>query len=257
VSSVLTGHVGAMDLLDLKAISEIDGRNFLPYPFMFTQPTPFPTKDEASAYAITVPDRYMYGDLRTFMQCADAYLDADIRVECHVQYIPATTPSLRVIAWRTGALGFFGAQRPDEDLVDVYTVSPYDLGSAIAEAVSLEQPGEHSAIVVPEYVPPSRGEFDTGAFSINDRLASSTEVTIRARDVSVYATVQSHWRPTRKWGFDRGKAALVWIRVDGDGDYIYVPDGSHARPMTGPMLQERTDRLIADDIAILKEFRRD
>jgi hypothetical protein len=256
VNPALTNQVGAMDLLDLEVISDFYGRNFLPYPFMFTQPSRFATLEEASAYAVTVPDRYLHGDLQTFMEPAIAYLDSDIRVECHVQHIPAATPSVRAIAWREGQLGFFGAQRPDEDVVDVHTLSPYDLGAAIAEAVPLQQPGRHSAIVVPEYVS-RRAEFAAEAFSVNDRVASPTEVTIRARDVSVYSTVQSHWRPTRKWGFDRGKAALVWIRVDDDGDYIYAPDGSHARPLTGSMLQDRIDRLIADDIAILREFRRD
>jgi hypothetical protein len=257
MTSVLTAQVGTMSLLDLKIVSEFFDINFLPYPFMFTRHSPFATQHEASAYAVTVPDRFQYGDLRTFVECTIAYLESDIRVECHVQYIPADTPSVRVIAFRTGQLGFLGAQRPDEDVVDIYTLSPYELGMSITEAVSLEQPGRHPAIVVPEFAPQSRGEFAPEAFSVNDRSASPTEVTIPMRDVTIYATVQSHWRPTRKWGFDRAKSAVVWIRVNGDGDYIYAPDGSHARPMTGLMLQDRIDRLIADDIAILREFRRD
>jgi hypothetical protein len=243
--------------LDLKAISELDAREFLPYPFMFTRPSPYPTQDEAAAYRITVSERYYHGDLRVFTKCIGAYCDSDIRVECHVQYIPAETPSVRLIAWRTGQLGFFAAQRPDEDVVDVYTVSPYDLGAAVAEAVPFEEPGRHSAILVPEYVPRRRAEFDGDDFSITHRFAAAAEVRIPARDVTVYSTVQSLWRPARKWGFDRYKSALVWIRVKDDGDYVYVPDGSHARPMTGLRLQDRIDRLIADDIAILREFRRD
>ena len=171
VSSVLTSQVGTMDLLDLKVIGEFYGRNFLPYPFMFTRPSRFATLEEASAYAVTVPDRYLHGDLRTFVEPAIAYLYSDIRVECHVQHIPAETPSVRAMAWRTGQLGFFGAQRPDEDVVDVHTVSPYDLGAAIAEAVPLQQPGRHSAIVVPEYVSRPGGEFAAEAFSVNDRVA--------------------------------------------------------------------------------------
>jgi len=245
-----------MNLLDLKLISEFYGRHFLPYPFMFTKPTHLATLDEASAYAVTVPDRFLHGDLRTFAECTSAYLDSDIRVECHVQHIPADTPSVRLIACRAEQLGFFGDQRPDEDAVDLHTVSPYDLGAAIAEAVPLAEPGRHSAIVVPEYAPRGGADFDGQDFSVNDRMASQAEVTIPAREVTVYSTVQSHWRPARKWGFDRYKPALVWIRVNGDGDYIYVPDGSHANPMTRVMLQDRIDRLIADDIAILREFRR-
>jgi hypothetical protein len=256
MTSVLMSHVGTMDLLDLKVICEFHGRDFLPNPFMFTRPSQYLTRDEALAYKVTVPDRYRHGDLRTYAACIQEYLDSDIRVECHVQYIPADTPSFRAIAYRAGQLGFFVTQQPDEDAIDGYTVSIYDLGAAITEAIPLQQPGRHSAIVVPEFAPPG-AEFDVEAFSINDRLDSPTEVTIGAREVTVYATLQSHWRPAQRWGFDRDKSTLVWIRVDGDGDYVYAPDGSHARPMTGLMLQDRIDRLIADDIAILKEFRRD
>jgi hypothetical protein len=256
VSSVLTEQLGTMSLLDLRVISEFGGRTFLPYPFMFTRPSPYRTEDEALAYTITVPDRFLHGDLRGLAACTTAYLDSDIRVECHVQHIPAETPSVRAIAWRAGQHGYFAAQRPDEDVVDAYAVSPYDLGAAIAEAVPLEGPGRHAAIVVPEFAS-RRGDQFAEAFSVNHRVEASAEVRIPAHDVTVYSAVQSHWRPTRKWGFDRDKAALVWIRVKEDGDYVYVPDGSHARPMTELMLQDRIDRLIADDIAILREFRRD
>jgi hypothetical protein len=246
-----------MSLLDLEVISEFGGRTFLPYPFMFTRASPYATQDEALAYTITVPDRFLHGDLHHLAECTTAYLDSDIRVECHVQHIPSETPSVRTIAWRTRQLGFFAAQRPDEDVVDAYAVSPYDLGAAIAEVVPLEEPGRHAAIVVPEFVSRRGGRFAAEAFSVNDRSTSSSELKIAAGEVTVYSTVQSHWRPTRKWGFDRSKAALVWIRVKDDGDYIYTPDGSHARPVTRGMLQDRIDRLIADDIAILREFRRD
>lgn len=257
MSSVLTRQLGTMSLLDLEAIIEFDGRKFLPYPLMFTRPLPYHTQAEALAYTVTVPDRFLHGDLRHLAECTTAYLDSDIRVECHVQHIPAETPSVRAIAWRTGQLGYFAAQRPHEDAVDAYAVSPYDLGAAVAEAVPLEEPGRHSAIVVPEFVSRRGGQFAAAGFSVNHRMEAPAEVTIPAQDVTVYSTVQSHWRPTQKWGFDRDKAALVWIRVKDDGDYIYVPDGSHARPLTELMLQDRIDRLIADDIAILREFRRD
>jgi hypothetical protein len=257
VSRVLVSQVGTIDLLDLNVVSEFYGRDFLPYPFMFTQPSPFTTRDEASAYTTTVPDRFNHGDLSIFTECVFAYDAADIRVACHIQYIPADTTSLRVMAFRTGHLGFFTSQRPDADLVDIYTISPYDLGEAICEAVTLTQPGKHPEIVVPEYVPRGRAEFDTAAYGVRHRLDASTEVTIAASEVSAYATVQSHWRPTRSWGLDRGKQALVWVRIKDDGEYIYAPDHCHARPMTKSALHERIDQLIADDVAILREFRRD
>ncbi|WAJ46369.1 hypothetical protein OK015_07845 [Mycobacterium sp. Aquia_216] len=257
MSGVLTGQLGTLDLLDLNAISEFYGSDFLPYPFMFTQGPRFATRDEATAYAGAVPDRFLHGDLNSFMECVAAYDAADIRVECRVQYIPADTPSLRLIAYRAGHLGFFASQRPDADLIDVYTLSPYDLGPAIADAVTLTQPGMHNAIVIPEYVPRGKAEYDREDFVVQHRLASETGVSVPANEVTVYATVQSHWRPTRRWGLDRGKRALVWVRVNEDGEYLYAADQSHARPMTRPALRDEIDRLIADDIAILREFRRD
>jgi hypothetical protein len=257
MKSLLLSQVGTLDLLDLKIISEYCYCGFLPNPFMFTQRTRFDTLDEASAYATTVPDRFRYGDLSTFQQCAIAYLNADIRVECHVQYIPANTPSVRAIACRTGQLGFIGVQQPHADAIDVYTVSPYDLGAAIADVVPLDRSGGHPTIVVPQYVRRPPAEFETEELSVSHRLSSSTETKIRASEVIAYATVQSDWRPARNWGFDRSKPGLVWVRIRGDGDYIYAPDHACARPMTKLVLQDRIDRLIADDIAILKDYRRD
>jgi hypothetical protein len=245
--------VGTLDLRDLTVIGEFQGRDFLPYPFMFTQPSRFATRDDALAYASTVPDRFNYGDLSDFKKCVDAYNSADIWVECHVQFIPADTPSVRVLAYRAGELGFFAAQQPEADLIDIYTVSPYDLGEAICDVVSLTQPGCHQKIVIPEYVRRAAAEFDSGDFMVRHRPVSRAEVTIPASAVTAYATVQSHWRPKRKWGRDRGKEAVVWVRVDDDGEYIYEPDSSHARPMTKSILHERIDQLIADDVVILRE----
>jgi hypothetical protein len=257
MSGVLVGQVGTIDVVDLNAISQFYGRDFLPYPFGFTHGPRFATRDEASTYASTVPDRFNYGDLNTFMESIAAYDAADIRVECHVQYIPDETPSERMIAYRSGHLGFFAEQRADDDLIDIYTLSPYDLGAAISEAVALTQPGMHPEILIPEYVPRGVAEFDTGTFAVRHKSTSANEVIIPATEVTAYSTIQSHWRPTRRWGLDRGKRALVWVRINDDGDYIYASDQSHARPMTKSLLQEEIDRMIADDVAILREFRRD
>jgi hypothetical protein len=254
VSRVLGRQVGTLDVLDLRAISEFYGRDFLPYPFMITQLAGFASKDEADAYINSVPDRFNHGDLAVFMECVTAYNAADIRVECHVQYIPDDTPSVRLNAYRTGQLGFFAAQRPDADLIDIYTISPYDLGAAICDAIPLSQPGRHGGIVIPEYVRKGQPDFDTGLV-VRHHLDSSSHVTVAASEVTAYATVQSHWRPARNWGFDHGKSAVVWVRTNDDEEYIYVADHSFARPMTKRDLHERIDQLIADDIAILREYR--
>jgi hypothetical protein len=256
VTGVLVRQVGSLDLLDLEIIGEFLGRDFLPYPFMFTMLSRFALAEEATAYATTVPDRFRYGDLGPFSECLDVYQDADIRVECHVQYIPSDTPSVRVMGYRRGELGFFMAQRPDADVIDVDTVSPYDLGAAISDAVTLTQPGQHLRIVVPQYAPRYRPEYDTGDFVVGDRLKSPTEVTIDESQLSAYATVQALWRPTRRWGLAPYTPAVVWVSVRDDGDYIYMPDSSYAIPMTKSILHERIDRRIADVVAVVRESRR-
>lgn len=253
VSRVLLSQVGTLDLRDLSVINEFQGRDFLPYPFMFTQPSRFATRDDALAYSNTVPDRFNYGDLNDFHKCVTVYDAADIWVECHVQFIPADTPSVRVLAYRAGELGFFAAQQPEADLIDFYTVSPYDLGEAICDAVSLIEPGRHEKIVVPEYARRVQAEFDSGDFVVRHRSARRDEVIIPADSVTAYATVQSHCRPKRKWGRDRAKESVVWVRIDNEAEYIFEPDASHAKPMTRSILHERIDQLIADDVATLRE----
>lgn len=247
--------VGSIDLIDLDSISTFYGRDFLPYPFMLTRPPGFSTQRELDEYARSVPDRFSNGDLRIFYRCCESYVAADIRVECNVQYIPADTPSIRVVAHRAGELGFLAKQRPDEDIIDVYELSPYDLGPAIADSVVLTKPGSRSEIVVPEYLSRSDNANAPQDFSVRSVLPSSTATEVRSADVTAYSRVQSHWRQTRRWGFDRGKKAIVWARIKDDGEYIFSPDFTSARPMDRRTLAERTDRLIAEDVKSLREFR--
>jgi hypothetical protein len=260
MDGVLLSQVGTIDLLDLQVICDFQGCEGLPFPFMFTQPARFATENAASAYAVSVPDRFKHADLSVFRACTAAYVHADIRVECHVQYLPADTPSARVMAYRTGDSGYFTTQRPDGDVVDVYTVSPYDLGAAVSDAVMLAGPGRHPKIVIPKFAPRPRADFDTDAHDsvvIRDEVVSPTEVTVAATDVSAYATVQSHWRPARRWGLDRGKPFVRWVRVRDDGDYIYASDHSYAAPMTKSTLTAEINRLIAEDIVDIRDFHGD
>ena len=57
MSSILSSQVGTLDLLDLNVVCQFYGRDFLPYPFMFTEPSRFATRDEAAAYANTAQVR--------------------------------------------------------------------------------------------------------------------------------------------------------------------------------------------------------
>ena len=90
-------------------------------------------------------------------------------------------------------------------------------------------------------------------FSTRPNVSTATEVA-RA-DVTAFATVQSHWRPTRRWGFDRRKSAAVWVRIKDDGEYLFAADFREARPMSRPVLAERIDKLIAADVKVLRDFR--
>jgi hypothetical protein len=247
-------QIGSIDLTDLDIISRTSGRDFLPYPFMLTRPSGFSSHDEYVAYATSVPDRFNYGDLRIFRRWAASYVYAEIRVECHVQYIPADTPSVRVVGNRVRDLGYLARQRPDEDVIDVYEASPYDLGRAIAESAGLTKPGSRAEIVIPEYGIPADNPDAAEDFSILESPTTPT-AEVRRADVTAFGTVQSHWRPTRRWGLDRRKNAAVWVRIKDDGEYIYTPDFRRAKPLTVAILAERIDKLIAEDVAALKNFR--
>jgi len=244
-----------VDLFDLKVLNEIHGYDFLPYPFMHTRPGEFGSVDEVAAHARAVRERYASGDLRQLSRYMTNYAGADICVTFNVQYIPNDTPSLRIVAHRMDEQGFLAEQRSDADLVDVYQISPYELGAAIAHLAPLGQPGQHGAIVVNEYLQPGPNRYDRGDFLVSDSFASGPEISVPATAVTAYATVQSHWRRRATWGLDREKEILVWIQVRDDGDYIFAPDMASAQPMTRRVLHERVDRLIADDVAILREKR--
>lgn len=247
-------EVGSIDLPDLDIITKSYGRDFLPYPFMLTRQSRFPTRDEYVAYASSVPDRFNHGDLRVFRRWAASYACADIRVECHVRYTSAETPNIRVVANRVGDLGYLAKQRPDDDVIDVYEVSPYDLGRAVADSVELTKPGSRPEIVIPDYMPRSDNGYAAEDFSVLEPADLTSATEVRRADVSVYATVQSHWRPTRRWGIDRAKNAAVWVRIKDDGEYLFAAN-FRARPMSRPMLAERIDRLIAADVKVLRNFR--
>jgi hypothetical protein len=257
MSSADLRELGSISLLDLDIISKFYGRDFLPYPFMFTRPSKLSGRDDYSTYVRSVPDRFNNADLAQFQQVLGCYANADIRVECHVQYIPADTASVRVVAARHGQLGCLAKQRPDEDVIDVYELSPYALGPAVADAAGLQKPGRHSAIVVPEYAPVADDPLPTDEFSIHQTVEnnSPTGASVSRADVTAFSTVQSHWRPTRSWGIDHGKNAAVWVRIKDDGDYLYAADMSEATPVSTSILAERINRLIAEDVKALRHFR--
>lgn len=248
-------EIGALDLLDLHLINQRRGRDSLPYPFMLTRPTRFEFVDELAEYAAQLPERLNSGDLGAFARCLEAWAHADVTVTGHVQYIPADTASIRVLAFRTGQAGYLLEQRADADVVDVYTISPFELGSAIATAMNLGLPGRHSRIVIPEFVPERTADGDTDNVVVRHDLTAVAGVEVSASQMSAYAGVQSNWRPSREWGIDTRKESLTWMRMRDDGDYLGVPERSTGIPLTVALLRQHIDGLIDADIEALHEAR--
>jgi hypothetical protein len=245
-------EVGALDLFDLLLFNDRNLRDSLPYPFMLTRPSRFEFADEVARYGARLPDRLRSGDLTAFARCLDAWPRADVTVTGHVQYIPADTPSIRVLAFRAGQSGYLVQQRTDADAVDVSTISPFELGAAVAAAMNLEGPGRHPQIVIPEYVStrPAVAEDDV---VVRHALTDQPGTRVSVSQLSAYAKVQSNWRPANGWGVDARKELLVWMRLKDDGEYLGVPDRSHGIPLTANLLRERIEGLIAADIELLHE----
>lgn len=248
-------YVGRLDLVDLQALSDSVGREFLPHPFVQQRPTRFANYEEYAAHRAAAPGRLRDGDLSDFNAWFTGCLNADIRVECVVSIVGA--PRGRLLAHRRGESGFLAAQRSEDHAVDIYTVSPYDLGLAIVGALALTQPGKHPKIVIPEFVrqpTPSVGEEDSG-FTIRQLDLQSDAKPVPRTDVKRYTRIQSRWQPARDWGFDRTKDLAVYVAIDDDGDYLYAPKFHYLTTMTARNLADRIDSLIADDVANVREFR--
>ncbi|OKH73159.1 ESX secretion-associated protein EspG [Mycolicibacterium sp.] len=247
--------IGSINVLDLDVISEHYGRDFLPYPFMMTRYDDVAARNGFEAHARAVIDRFHNGDLQHVQNWAGSYVHADIRVEGHVRYVPADTPNVRVVAHRLGEKGYFARQLPDADTIEIFTLSPYDLGAIVAESMATTRPGRLPSIVIPEYLMPREPEVEDDAVSVRARRDTYSVPKLSRSEVAALATVQTHWRPTRKWGVDSGKTFLMWVRIRDDGDYAYAPDFGAAHPMSSAQLVDRINRLIAEDVALLRKFR--
>lgn len=265
MAQVTLDPLGSVDLLEFTTICEFLGDETFRYPFMQTRRSPASFREAVDSLAPSLRDRFEGGDLRAFRGWAEAYSRADIRVDCRVHYASPDTGHIRILAYRVGERGFFASQRPDEDVIDVWQLSPYELGSAIAHSAGLTRPGSHARIVAPGYVgyftdSNEEAERNTdGGYRVTATLRHSaarpTTVTVPNAEVTALATVQSHWRPARSWGVDQGKKYAAWVQIRGDGEYLYTPAFGHAEPVTEDGLRKQINRLIADDVAVLRSQR--
>lgn len=256
--------LGSIQLSEVEVLSRFAGRDFIPFPFSPTLPNQHVYADDYDAFAASVIERYRYGDLQVFTKWARAYEEADIRVECRVLFASDKATPVRIVAHRQDQFGYHATQRAG-DVVEVHTLSPYELGPAIADAVTLSKPGKRSEIAVPGNLVPQiwlddaaaqiLDDADRTVFSVREKVIDRAVPQVSHPDLAASGTVQSHWRPSRRWGFDRGKNALVWVSVKDDGDYICIPGSAHAKPMSRNVLPRQIDELIAEDVSVLREFR--
>ncbi|MFA4080856.1 ESX secretion-associated protein EspG [Mycobacteroides salmoniphilum] len=243
-------RIAQVELVGLDAISEARGREFMPHPFAHTKSSPFSGMDEYTRYANDLLDRVDHGDLSELGKWFSSYVTADLRVECSVS--TRDEPQGRIVAHRSGDSGYLAIQQPDDDVIDVYTLSPFELGAAIAGSVTSPNPGKHSRIVIPELTRSAspRESESISVTSTRVQLAQAAEGTVVSRSqIAMFARAQSRRQPAREWGFDRQKKAVVWVRINDDGDYIYAPGFTYLTPMSMRDLSQRIDRLIAEDIA--------
>ncbi|WP_165618347.1 ESX secretion-associated protein EspG [Mycobacterium talmoniae] len=252
--------MGSIHLADLARTCDHHGYEHLPYPFM---PETISRRDGHNTdESPPFSDRFDRGDPRIVREWMEAYARADIWVECRVIHSYADTLDTRILAFRAGTKGFFATQQPNTDTVEVFELSPYELGAAVASSVGLTKSGSHPRIVIPKYVnyfrePANDTEAGDGEFSVlrpvRSTRAGANVTVVSNAEVTALAIVQSHCEPARGWGIDWDKKFVPWVHVRDDGDYIYTADFSHAAPLTEKDLSDRIDRLIAHDVAVLRE----
>jgi hypothetical protein len=261
VSGVVLHRVGEINLCDLEMIGRLQGQEGLPYPFGTTHP-----REQHDERIPSVAERLEHGDLSAFREWAETYVAADIWVACRVHHSSADRHGRRILAYRAGEAGYLACQRSNSDIVDVSRLSALDLGAAIAGAVGLTEPGTQPSLVIPGYVGyfghRAATEYDDSDDEVWPVLVAAhrppqpVHSVVADENVTAITTIQSRWQPPRHWGVDWTKNVIVYLQIDGDGDYVYRPDFSHAVPLTEHLLSERIDGLIAEDIAALRRERR-
>lgn len=247
-----------IDLPELNAISEHYGREFIPYPFFYNTPSPHATMTEELDYRNSVLSRYKLGELPFFREWFDSYLKADIWVEARV-YCAATDTTSLVMTHRTGNSGYFSTQRLGDNFIEARSISPYDIGPAIARAAQLTKPGSRQAITLPGDSPVERSltdPEDRQGFSVSvSKESDGRDITYVDTPTTAMGMAQSHWQPSRRWGYDTEKPFVKWVTIAADGDYVSTRDLSHWSPMTSESLTRRIDELIASDVKAVRAAR--
>lgn len=248
--------VGRLGLFDLEVVAGFHGQEGLPHPLIQLAPPVFGSQAELEDRTHDVPDRFHRGDLQVFQQWFHSLANCDLRVEC-TGY--ANGRDLKVLAHRAGERGFLATQQDGQDSIDVYRLSPFDLGPAIAGLARLAKPGRQAKLLVTDHplarAPRAHPSDDEDDVSIGHRVESSDTPRISYNDAVSIGRAQSRRGPAARWGFDIDKDSALWLTVDDDGDYMMASNRQYWLPATRQNLASRLDALIAEDVRALRELR--
>ena len=242
-------RIGSMTPLELIMLAKYVRMEDLPFPFLGCYRHPFLKIEEYLAHQDEVISSYLAEEDKCVNHWFASFLHADIWVEC-------MTPLLPMLAHRRGQVGYFAVQRFGDLTIDVYSVSPYNLGSAIASGAALSKPGRKERVVLPGMPIPTLAEqsaHDSDDFTIAHTVTSPMISVLTAPYGE--STVQSRYQPARERRFDITRARVKWVSVDGDGDYIAEPERKYFTPMSRQALTRRIDELIASDVRAVRAAR--
>ena len=230
--------------------AQLHGLHYLPYP-LHTPPPPTNTTAAASGTEQPRPPQHWLGTYRT----------ADLRVTACTFHSDTAIADRRILAWRTDGVGYLATQH-DHDTINVFGIDVRDIAAAVAEQINLSGRGQHPRVVVPHY----RGYFAalTTTATSPDATAPGTpaepheqplmqpvhtsqptHTVIPDDDISAVTIIQATTTPAQGWGPDWTQPFAVHIAANGDGDYLYNPNHTHATPTDTTTLTRRIITLIA------------
>lgn len=249
--------IGEIEVTDLRILFESRGLEFLPYPIAQYGPRSMGTADKYSRHVAEIADSFAHGELAKFNPALDiSWAKPDLRVEYYSHDLRSDEPIHRVVAFRRGGHACLLRQIGAEDRVEIATLSPFDIGPAIATMAPALRPGPHHAVTIEGYTHTHEPtEVAASSSAVTQRVFSGADIPhVEAAEVRGFGSVQSNWRPARDWGRDPRTELIRWVYTD-SGAYLVQRDGMTAKPVTVPALQVRIDEGIAADVASIRAHR--
>ncbi|WP_099041609.1 ESX secretion-associated protein EspG [Mycobacterium neglectum] len=251
----MTRNLGTLTVLELHTFCQEYGRGALPYPFRFTKPVPYRYEGELRSYRTGLMERFAAGEFAHLRRWLDVQLrDAEIRVESMFMNTREITAAFSATRWHD--LGFIANQGAD-DVISVRQMSAYEIGTEIAKLAALSGvPGSHSKVSVPSLDVRARPTAGSRADSaIFDEMTTVDPLNVISFDELVAGgEIHTDHRPPTQWAPDRTKEFIGWITT-ADGDYVVQAPYEFATPVTRTQLTRSINRLIAGDVAELRDLR--